>query len=109
MKRELTQQDLIRQQPVGGVIPGRELVVSVREVLSYFDSDRFFSKAELAKYLSVSTRTIESNLSKIPHYRLLGSMLRFRKSEIDEWTAQYREGGNDLDRVVDETLEALKG
>ena len=98
MKRELTQQDLIRQ-PAG--------VVSVREVLSYFDSDRFFSKAELSKYLSISTRSIEKNLDEIPHYRLLNSMLRFRKSEIDEWTAQFREGGDSLDRIVDETLEAL--
>jgi len=98
MERELTQQDL--KQPAG--------VVSVREVLSYFDSDRFFSKAELSDYLSVSTRTIEKNLHLIPHYRLLNSMLRFRKSEIDEWTAQFREGGTQsLDRIVDETLEAL--
>jgi len=99
MERELTQQDLV-SQPNG--------VVSVREVLSCFDSDRFFSKTELAEYLSISTRTIESRIAEIPHYRLLGSMLRFKKSEIDEWTAQFREGGNNLDRIVDETLEALK-
>ena len=98
MDRELTQQDL--KQPAG--------VVSIREVLSYFDSDRFFTKAELAVYLSVSTRTIEKHLAEIPHYRLHGSMLRFRKSEIDEWTAQFREGGTQsLDRIVDETLESL--
>ena len=97
MERELTQQDLT--QPAG--------VVSVREVLSYFDSDRFFSKAEVSDYLSCSTRSIEKNLHLIPHYRLLNSMLRFRKSEIDEWTAQFREGGDSLDRIVDETLEAL--
>jgi len=98
MERELTQQDL--KQPAG--------VVSVREVLSYFDSDRFFSKAELSDYLSISTRTIETHLPEIPHYRVLNSMLRFRKSEIDEWTAQFREGGTQsLDRIVDETLEAL--
>ncbi len=97
MERELTQQDL--KQPAG--------VVSVAEVLSYFSADRFFSKSELAKYLSCSTRSIEKNLHAIPHYRLLNSMLRFKKSEIDEWSEQYREGGNDLDRVVNETLEAL--
>ncbi len=109
MERELTQQE-ISQQPVGGVVPGRELVVSVREVLSYFDSDRFFRKAELAKYLSVSTRTIEKNLDQIPHYRLHGSMLRFRKSEIDVWVEQYREGSNhELDQIVDGAMESLKG
>jgi len=100
MDRELTQQDLIRQ-PAG--------VVSVREMLSYFDADRFFNKSELAKYLSVSTRTIEKNLDEIPHYRLHGSMLRFKKSEIDEWTAQFREDGNNLDRIADEAIESLKG
>ena len=100
MERELTQQDL--KQPAG--------VVSVREVLSYFDSDRFFTKAELAKYLSCSTRSIEKNLNEIPHYRLLNSMLRFRKSEIDEWAAQYQEGDSrNLERIVSETLESLKG
>ena len=100
MKRELTQQDLIRQ-PAG--------VVSVREVLSYFDADRFFNKSELAKYLSISTRTIETHLPEIPHYRLHGSMLRFRKSEIDEWTVRYREGDSrNLEQIVDGAIESLK-
>ncbi len=101
MEHEPTQQDLIRQQPVG--------VVSVREVLSYFDCDRFFTKAELAVYLSVSTRTIEKHLAEIPHYRLHGSMLRFKKSEIDEWVEQYRESnGDSLNSIADEVLESLK-
>lgn len=104
MEHELTQQNLrkISRQPVG--------IVSVREVLTYFDSDRFLSKAELAKYLSVSTRTIENHLSEIPHYKLFNSMLVFRKSEIDEWAAQYREDSNhELDRIVDGAMESLKG
>ncbi|MCZ6876693.1 MAG: helix-turn-helix domain-containing protein [Acidobacteria bacterium] len=102
MQHELTQQDRkISQQPAG--------VVSVREVLTYFDSDRFFSKAELAKYLSISTRTIESHLPEIPHYRLFSSMLLFKKSEIDRWMEAYREGGTqDLDQIVDGAIEALK-
>jgi len=97
MERELTQH---LKQPAG--------VVSVREVLSYFATDRFFNKAELAKYLSISTRTIENHLAEIPHYRLFNSMLIFKKSEIDVWVAQYQERGNNLDRIVDETLESLK-
>ena len=101
MDRELTQQDLV-SQPNG--------VVSVREVLSCFDSDRFFSKTELAEYLSISTRTIESRIAEIPHYRLLGSMLRFKKSEIDEWAKSFQEGGTrNLDRIADEAIESLKG
>ncbi len=104
MKDELTPQDLkkIRQQPVG--------VVSVREVLTYFDSDRFLSKAELAKYLSISTRTIENHLGEIPHYRVFNSTLTFKKSEIDQWVETYREGGSrNLDRIADEAIESLKG
>jgi len=97
----LTQQDLRKKQPAG--------VVSVREVLSYFDSDRFFTKAELAGYLSISTRTIESRIAEIPHYRLLGSMLRFKKSEIDEWAKSFQEGGSrHLDKIVDGAIESLK-
>jgi len=100
MERELTQQDLV-SQPNG--------VVSVREVLSCFDSDRFFTKTELAEYLSISTRSIEKNLSEIPHYRLLNSMLRFKKSEIDKWLAQYREGDSrNLEQIVDGAIESLK-
>ena len=105
MKHELTQQ---RQQPVGGVVPGRELVVSVREVLAYFNSDRFFSKTGLAKYLSISTRSIEKSLHAIPHYRLLNSMLIFKKSEIDEWAEKYRENDSHLDQIVDGAIESLK-
>ncbi len=104
MMHELTQQDLkkISQQSVG--------VVSVREVLTYFDSDRFLSKAELAKYLSISTRSIENHLPEIPHYRLFNSMLIFKKSEIDVWVEQYREGdSHSLDRIVDGAMESLKG
>ena len=104
MEHELTQQDLkkISQQPVG--------VVSVREVLTYFDSDRFLSKAELAKYLSISTRSIENHLPEIPHYRLFNSMLSFKKSEIDVWVEQFREGSNhELDQIVDGAMESLKG
>jgi len=97
---ELTQQ-LQKKQPTG--------VVSVAEVLSYFDADRFFNKKELATYLSCSTRSIEKNLDEIPHYRLHGSMLRFRKSEIDKWVAQYREGGSrHLEQIVDGAIESLK-
>ncbi len=104
MEHELTQQDLrkISQQPVG--------VVSVREVLTYFDSDSFLNKAELAEYLSISTRSIENHLPEIPHYRLFNSMLIFKKSEIDVWVDQYREGSShELDQIVDGAMESLKG
>ena len=104
MEHELTQKDLreISRQPAG--------VVSVREVLTYLESDRFLSKAELAKYLSISTRSIENHLPEIPHYRLFNTMVAFKKSEIDVWVEQYREGdSHNLDRIVDGAMESLKG
>jgi len=97
MKRE-TQQDLNCQQPVG--------VVSVAEVLLYFSQDRYMDKREAASYTSLSIRNLEARLNEIPHYRV-GTKILFKKSELDKWMEQFREGGNSLDRIVDETLEAL--
>ena len=79
--------------------------VSVRQVLAYFDQDRYFNLRQASKYLSMSTRTIRDRLDDIPHYRVGSKMLLFKKSELDEWMLQYREGGNaELDELVNETL-----
>jgi len=80
-------------------------LISVREVLPYLEQDRFFNLAEASKYLSMSTRTIRDRLDEIPHYRVGSKMLLFKKSELDKWMLQYREGGKDeLDELVNETL-----
>ncbi len=85
------------------------MVVSVQEILAYVDRDRFMDKREASTYLSLSTRNLESRLPEIPHYRV-GKKILFKKSEIDHWMETYREGGNrELDRIVNETLESLKG
>ncbi len=81
-------------------------VVSVREVLLYFSQDRYMGKREAASYTCLSTRNLEARLSEIPHYRV-GQKVLFKKSELDRWIEQFREGGNSLDRIVDETLESL--
>jgi len=82
-----------------------ESLISVREVLPYLEQDRFFNLAEASKYLSMSSRTIRERLDEIPHYRVGSKMLLFKKSELDEWMLQYREGGKDeLEELVDETL-----
>ena len=84
--------------------------ISVREVLAYLERDRFFNLVEASKYLSISTRTIRDRLDEIPHYRVGSKMLLFKKSELDEWMLQYREGGKDeLDELVNETLANVLG
>ena len=85
-------------------------VVSVREVLNYIESDRYFSLTEASGYLGFSKRGIRGRLDEIPHYRVGSKMLLFKKSELDEWMLQYREGGNaELDELVDETLADVLG
>ncbi len=57
----------------------------------------------------MSTRTIRDRLDEIPHYRVGSKLLLFKKSELDEWMFQYREGGNtELDELVDGTLAKLE-
>ena len=67
-------------------------VVSVREILAYVEADRFLDLRETSKYLSLSVRMIRDLLPEIPHFRLGFRKLLFRKSELDGWMLQYREG-----------------
>ena len=85
-------------------------MISVREVLAYLDPDRYLNLAQASEYLSISQRTIRELLDEIPHYRVGSKMLLFKRSELDEWMLQYREGGNaELGELVDETLEKVLG
>ncbi len=80
-------------------------VVSVREVLAYMSQDHYLNLAQASEYLSMSARTIRERLDEIPHYRVGSKMLLFKKSELDEWMLQYREGGKaELEELVDEPL-----
>jgi len=84
-------------------------VVSIQEVLLYFDRDRYMDKRETAEYTSLSTRTLEGRLDEIPHFRV-GKKILFKKSELDRWMETYRESGTrNLDRIADEAIESLKG
>ena len=83
-------------------------VVSVSEILAYWDQDRYLNLAEAAKYTSISARTIRDRLDEIPHRRVGTRMLLFKKSELDTWLEQYREGGKaELDELVEECLEKV--
>ncbi len=87
-----------------------ESLISVREVLAYLAQDCYLNLAQGSEYLAMSTRTIRDRLDEIPHYRVGSKMLLFRKSELDEWLLQYREGGNaELDDLVNDTLANVLG
>ena len=83
-------------------------VVSVSEIVAYLIQDRYLNLAEAAKYTSISARTIRARLDEIPHRRVGTRMLLFKKSELDTWLDQYREGGKaELDELVEECLEKV--
>jgi len=82
-----------------------ERLISVREVLPYLAQDRYLNLTQASEYLSMSSRTLRDRLDDIPHYRVGSKLLLFKKSELDAWMLQYREGGKDeLDELVNETL-----
>jgi len=85
-------------------------VVSAREILAYLAQDRYFNLAGASGYLGFSKRGIRDRLDEIPHYRIGSKLLLFKKSELDVWMLQYREGGSvALDELVDSTLDNLIG
>jgi len=102
MNQDVNEQTLMEQEQF---LAG---VVSVRELLAYMAQDQYFNLAGASKYLSMSSRTIRDRLDQIPHYRVGSKLLLFKKSELDAWMLQYREGGKDeLDELVNETLEKV--
>ena len=87
-----------------------EGTVSVREILSYLERDRFFDKRQASEYLSISVRNLEARLLEIPHFRL-GSKTLFKKSEIDSYMERHRENPEaiDLERLADEVVMEVLG
>jgi excisionase family DNA binding protein len=63
----------------------------------------FLKIQDIANYLGIKTSTLYSMVEekKVPHYRI-GRLIRFKKSEIDEWMGEQKEG------VVDVKMEAKK-
>ena len=56
--------------------------------------------------MGISKRTLRD--SDAPRYRIGTKMLLFKKSELDEWMSQFREGGDtELNQLVNETLEKV--
>ncbi len=86
-----------------------QTVVSIQEVLLYFDPDRYMDKRGAAEYTSLSVRNLEARLSEIPHFRV-GNKVLFKKSELDHWMETHREGDSrNLDLIADEAVKDLRG
>ena len=86
-----------------------QTVVSIQEVLLYFDRDRYMDKRGAAAYTSLSVRNLEARLSEIPHFRV-GNKVLFKKSELDHWMETHREGDSrNLDLIADEAVKDLRG
>ena len=85
-----------------------QTVVSIQEVLLYFDRDRYMDKRGAVEYTSLSVRNLEARLPEIPHFRV-GNKILFKKSELDRWMETHREGTQNLDRIADEAVESIKG
>lgn len=62
------------------------------------DSD-FWTIKDLSKYLKVKIKTLYSMLSNIPHYRI-GKLIRFKKTEIDEWLKNKKEDFQDIKKII---------
>jgi len=58
-----------------------EGTVSVREILSYIDSDRYMTLEMVLEYVPLSERNIRDRLLEIPHYRVVLSIYPIRNSE----------------------------
>ncbi len=103
MNQDMNEQTLKEQEQF------LEGTVSVREILAYLDQDRYLSLAQASEYLGISTRTIRDR-DDIPRYRIGSKLLLFKKSELDRWMLQHREGGSaELDELVDDTLANVLG
>ena len=87
---------------------GEQTVISVQEVIAYIDRDRYLDKREAARYTCLSTRNLEARLDEIPHFRV-GQKILFKKSELDRWMETYREGTQNLESIVDEAIESIRG
>jgi excisionase family DNA binding protein len=58
-------------------------------------SERLLNAAEVGQLLGVPTTTIWKwhQAGKIPSYKLAGSLVRFRQSEIDDWIESQASDG----------------
>ena len=84
-------------------------VVSVHEILSFIEQNRYLNLLESSKYLGLSKRYLRQHLKQIPHYRVGSRKLLFKKSELDQWMKQWRERDLRFDEATKLAEEMLAG
>ncbi|MBM3282764.1 helix-turn-helix domain-containing protein [Candidatus Gottesmanbacteria bacterium] len=72
-------------------------------------SQGFLNIRQIADYLGIKASTIYSLVERkgIPHYRV-GRLVRFRKTEVDEWMAGQRKVVVDVKMEVKEVLRSIE-
>ena len=98
MQRKIEEQ-IEGKQPTG--------TVSVHEVISYVQSDRYMTLVQTLEYLPLSERNIRERLAEIPHYRV-GTKLLFKRSELDLWMQGHREEELDITAIAEQALEKIR-
>ena len=83
--------------------------VSVAEILAFITQDTFMTVSQAAAYLGLSPRFIRKRLASIPHYRVAGRKILFKRSELNQWMRQWQKRDSSLDeamKIVDQILES---
>ena len=83
--------------------------VSVAEILDFIAQDTFMTVSQAAAYLGLSPRFIRKRLVSIPHYRVAGRKILFKRSELNQWMRQWQKRDSSLDeamKIVDQILES---
>ena len=75
------------------------------------DTDRLFDLKSLSQHSCLGVPTLRDYIRSggLPHFKLKGKIL-VRLSEFNRWLESYRvDTTSDLNNIVDDVLESLKG
>lgn len=77
-------------------------------------SNRYLTLRELAKYSSMSLRSLRralhDRIHPLPHYQPGGGKIFVRRAEFDTWMQQFRQIHSqlDLDQLIEDTLKKVR-
>ncbi|MDA2934044.1 helix-turn-helix domain-containing protein [Acidobacteria bacterium AH-259-D05] len=86
-------------------------LVSVQELMLYFQEDRYLDFRGTMEYLSMGERKLRTLVSnrEIPYFKENGT-LKFKKRELDQWMEEFRvhqSQERDIDALVDEVVKEM--